>query len=241
MSASIRHDPEVCQFALSPRDGNAQLLTYCLTYVSFDELGRGPSGSAEAYVERLRCLPLLKYVAKAWPYHMRFAEQRPGLDEVVLSFFNNRSKFMSWVQVINADSNFKWNVYPQHATSLYYAASFGIEKAVRCLLLPSDHPETLNAPGSRFGGTALHAAVIRGHVDIIKTLLDHGADPNRGDFRRVTPLHSASAQGDVKVVELLICHEVAVNARDAMEGKTPIEWAQMTGHDDPRQHRSYQN
>lgn len=26
------------------------------------------------------------------------------------------NQFMSWVQLINADSRFKWNIYPRHAT-----------------------------------------------------------------------------------------------------------------------------
>ena len=39
----------------------------------------------------------------------------------------------------------------------------------------------------RFGGTALHAAAFKNHVDMAKLLLLHGADVNDKD-KRVYPL-----------------------------------------------------
>ncbi len=68
---------------------------------------------------------------------------------------------MSWVQDLNADYSFKYNLYPQHATSLYYAASFCLDHIVNALI---ENGAVLDAPGSRFGGTALHGAVLRCHV-----------------------------------------------------------------------------
>ncbi|KAK9792863.1 hypothetical protein SCARD494_06731 [Seiridium cardinale] len=227
LSASIVQDPSLSKFCLGQIDGDARIAIYCLTYLMFSDLGDGPADSAEAYLERLRCMPLLKYASKAWPYHVRRAKQSRELDILVLKFFQSRGNFMSWVQVINADANFKWNVYPQHATSLYYAASFGLLGVVQHLLSPSGASEGINKPGSRFGGTPLHAATIRGHTHIMEILLEHGADPSKGDYNKVTPLHSASAQGHLSVVQLLLQHKANTGARDSMDYKTPLEWAQM--------------
>jgi ankyrin repeat protein len=110
---------------------------------------------------------------------------------------------MSWAQLINADCPFKWNVYPRYAIPLYYASSFGITSAVQHLLSSTD----LNAPGSRFGGTALHAATIRNHIPIMELLLAAGADPCQGDFNLVISLHSAASQGNMATIEVLILRE----------------------------------
>ena len=85
-------------------------------------------------------------------------------------------------QVLNADYNVKWDVYPRHATSLYYAASFGLAEIVEALIGTGAE---LNAPGSRFGGTALHAAALREHIPVMKLLLEAGSDPGRADFNHV--------------------------------------------------------
>jgi ankyrin repeat protein len=61
----------------------------------------------------------------------------------------------------------------------------------------------LNAAGSRFGGSALDAAIIRHHMGVVKLLLDAGADPSQADFNRATPLHTAV------VVERLRCSNAA--------------------------------
>lgn len=62
----------------------------------------------------------------------------------------------------------------------------------------------LNALASRFGGTALHGATVRGHVSIVKDLLQAGASPSQADFNLVTPLHTAVRIGNVDVIKLLL-------------------------------------
>ena len=59
-------------------------------------------------------------------------------------------------------------------------------------------------PGDR-GWTALHEAAKRGHVDDVRLLLEHGADPNaREPGDNTTPLHWAAAHGHVDVVRVLL-------------------------------------
>ena len=62
----------------------------------------------------------------------------------------------------------------------------------------------LNEPGSRFGGTALHAAVIRYHTDVIQLLLEAGADPNKADFNRATPFLTTAIHGKGDLVVFLL-------------------------------------
>ncbi|KAJ4286664.1 hypothetical protein N0V90_012916 [Kalmusia sp. IMI 367209] len=54
------------------------------------------------------------------------------------------------------------------------------------------------------GRTALHLAVLKGHVAIVQKLLDHGADPNLVDDRGFTSLMCAARDGKVETVKVLL-------------------------------------
>lgn len=138
---------------------------------------------------------------------------------------------MSWIQVIHTetDSHFKWNLYPRHATPLYYAASFDLRDVVRHLLAHGLTVRQLNAPGSRFGGTALHAAAIREHLEVMEDLLKAVADPSTADFNKVTPLHSVASRGILQETRILLRFGAKTDARDSMTGMTPLVWASKSG------------
>lgn len=231
-SSDIRQSSDTAQFALEAGIGHLDLARNCLTYLLFSDLSSGPSETQAEYLSRLRQLPLLPYATKYCFYHTLKAEPDGKLQTLTLNFFSPdcRRNFMSWVQVLNADSPFKWNIFPKHATSLYYAASLGLQRVVETLLRSPTFDE-VDAPGSRFGGTAIHAATIRGHILIIERLISAGADPGKADFNQVTPLHSAASQGSVDTIRVLLDHGAPAEARDSMESKTPADWARLSGHE----------
>ncbi|KIV95467.1 hypothetical protein PV10_03121 [Exophiala mesophila] len=224
LSSSIKRHPTLSVFALDDTKSNHELALNCLTYLSFRDMRTGPCTTAQAYTERIITFPLIGYAALCWTYFVRRTTADSQLRRLISDFFSPRSRstFMSWVQIINASNEAQWNFYPHHATPLYYAASFGLIDTVKDII--QDTEVDLDAPGSRFGGTALHAAVLREHIEVMELLLAAGANPNQADWNLVSPLHSAALYGSEKVIRVLLDHGASVEAMDS-EGRTPRDWA----------------
>jgi hypothetical protein len=66
----------------------------------------------------------------------------------------------------------------------------------------------------------------RGHTldspNIVRLLLEHGADVNVRVYRGLTPLHKASMSGAMEVVRVLLEHGADVQAEDII-GRTPLQ------------------
>jgi ankyrin repeat protein len=77
--------------------------------------------------------------------------------------------------------------------------------------------------------TALHAGASRGDAEIVKMLLEAGADANARQHGGFVPLHSAAANGNAPVVELLLLHGALADAKTD-GGKTPADLATERGH-----------
>ncbi|KAL5623863.1 hypothetical protein FOBRF1_003113 [Fusarium oxysporum] len=237
-------------FAFSESEANIQNALSCLTYLSFADFRSGPAGSADDFESRLLRYPFLYHASIWWAAYVRnanlFSEE---LNNKALRFFSPscRTIFMSWVQVICSRPMFGnkqeytsaikerklcWNAYPRQATSLYYAASFGLEYCVRALL---SQGAEIDAEGGRLGATAFHAAALRGHVNVMDMLFAEGADPNRTDVIKMAPLHSAALAGNVEVIKRLLKQGADPCAKDEY-GSTPYDLAYSMGHTDALNH-----
>src|SRR5581483_6122917 len=92
-------------------------------------------------------------------------------------------------------------------TALLSAAGRGDQAEVASIL--AAHPEIVNERGRLPGNfglrTALHFGI--GHEPVVRTLLEHGADPNvRDEGDHAYPIHFAAERGDLSIVTLLVEH-----------------------------------
>lgn len=89
--------------------------------------------------------------------------------------------------------------------------------------------------------TALHAACVGQHCDIIQLLIANKANPNIYSYHRHfdeefgwhfsgTPLHVAAANGSVQVAEILLAAGALISAASGLNQTTPIFYAAAYGH-----------
>lgn len=78
--------------------------------------------------------------------------------------------------------------------------------------------------------TPLHFAAQSGRADIVRALLDAGADVNAKNPQDITPLHLAAWAGNREIVELLVSRGADVRLRNHRgEGLSALDIAAMTG------------
>jgi ankyrin repeat protein len=71
--------------------------------------------------------------------------------------------------------------------------------------------------------------VTSGHVEVIRILLDQGADPTAKANDGRTPFHIASSRGHVEVIRILLEQGADPTAK-ANDGQTPFHIASSSGH-----------
>ncbi len=86
----------------------------------------------------------------------------------------------------------------------------------------------VDAKGLAKGETALMNAGVKGYSDIVKFLLDNGADVNQKGDHHETALILSSAQADSEIVKLLLQKGAEVNAR-ANNNETALMFAATFG------------
>ncbi|CAK4438157.1 unnamed protein product [Aphanomyces euteiches] len=79
--------------------------------------------------------------------------------------------------------------------------------------------------------TPLHEASKKGKLDIVKLLLDHGADVDSTDQDGFTALEWASYNGYFEIVKILLHHDASVNTADK-DGMTALMWATRFKYDE---------
>ena len=76
------------------------------------------------------------------------------------------------------------------------------------------------------GSTALHGAAISKQIDVVRLLLQKGADVNKQNDLGWTPLHGAALVNSTNVIRLLLDQGASTNIENNF-GEKPIHWARQ--------------
>ncbi len=91
----------------------------------------------------------------------------------------------------------------------------------------------INAMKGPFKTSILMEAAVRGNVEVMKLLIEHGADVNMADKDGWTALMGAVVQGHTESVKLLLKHGAKVRARNH-NGETALIMAAKMKHTEIR-------
>jgi ankyrin repeat protein len=129
-------------------------------------------------------------------------------------------------ELIASDHALLTSQSPDGWSPLALAAFFGQGEAARRLLALGANVDQRSTNAS--SNMPLHAALAGKHFDIVRTLLDAGADVNAQDGDGWTPVHIASHEGPPALVRLLLERgaDPSIAKRD---GTSPIMTAERQG------------
>jgi ankyrin repeat protein len=96
-------------------------------------------------------------------------------------------------------------------TQLHHCAENGFTSSVKRLL--SIRNINVNVKDDVYGWTPLHEAAWKGHVEIIRLLLQNGAEVNAKNNYGYTPLHYAACNGHIDILHLLVENGVDLEAQ----------------------------
>jgi ankyrin repeat protein len=185
----------------------------------------------ETFVQRF---PLAEYATQHWVDHALFENVSLRIkDGIEILFDVEKPHFSRWIRVLdNVDDDYSWpeaetRLDQLEAASMYCAAHCGFHDVLEKLI--REHPEHVGARGGPFG-TPLHAASRMNHLEVVQSLLRHGADVNAPGVWGRTPLLFASVQGHLEVARWLLEHGANVNAKDKDDDWTSLHLSAMNGH-----------
>jgi peptidoglycan/xylan/chitin deacetylase (PgdA/CDA1 family) len=182
------------------------------TYLSFNVFQSGFCQANNEFEERLRLNQLYDYAAHNWGHHackaLTKAEASNETMTAVMAFLENTAKVEASVQTLlhRAYSRYGQQV-PRQMTGLHLAAYFGVKEAANTLLSRWNNADLMDS----YGRTPLSWAAANGHVDVVKLLLENGAQPGWKDKNSQTPLSRAVECGSTAVIQLLLGKKVEVD------------------------------
>ncbi|VTJ73212.1 Hypothetical predicted protein [Marmota monax] len=140
-----------------------------------------------------------------------------------------QSNFAETVQVFLKHPSVKDDSDLEGRTSFMWAAGKGSDDVLRTMLsLKSDIDINM---ADKYGGTALHAAALSGHVSTVKLLLENDAQVDATDVMKHTPLFRACEMGHKDVIQTLIKGGARVDLID-QDGHSLLHWAALGGNAD---------
>ena len=115
------------------------------------------------------------------------------------------------------------HVRPADDLSRQFLAAAFLADTARAQALLARHPHLATASDGR-GFQPIHHAARNGDTEIVRLLIDHGADVNAANDRGHTVLYCAGGHGHLDALQLLLEKGADRDAKFTDDGKTLMEW-----------------
>ena len=160
--------------------------------------------------DSLKGLPFAEYAAEYWADHARFEGVWRNVEDGITQLFDPSKSHLAvciWIHDPDPLGFFYTGPRikrprPLRGTTLHYAALWGLHSIVESLV--TKHLQDVNSHFFPRYDTPLHLASKKGHVEVVRFLLEHGAYVTARNCLNQTPLNLASERGRVVVVDLFI-------------------------------------
>jgi ankyrin repeat protein len=183
--------------------------------------------------DALKKFPLVEYAAQYWFDHARFEGVSENAEEEMKQLFDTRKPHLAvWVWIrdpipwTQREQERPERPSPPLGRPLHYAAVCGLDSTVT--FLATERPQDVHSRAFDDKSAPLHLASRMGHVDVARSLIQHGADAKAQDKDGTTPLHWAARAGNVDIAPFLIEHGADMTAQDN-NGWTPMHVAVLAG------------
>ncbi|KAK3367844.1 hypothetical protein B0H63DRAFT_565724 [Podospora didyma] len=190
---------------LFPQGAEAILTVNCLRYLLLDDFAEGPWETEEQVDSYLGRYPFLKYAALFWGQHAKPSEGNPDVQAELARFFASKSAMAVANQVRQYALGRRWEYWgPKEAlsfTALHHATRHGLTQTVKGLLDRAIFDVNIT---TMQGATPIIHAASNGHVDILRSLLQKGADPYLHNWYG-DALHCAVEGNQAGTVRELVC------------------------------------
>ncbi|XP_078261911.1 ankyrin repeat and SOCS box protein 3 [Rhinoraja longicauda] len=216
---------DTCSAAgLAAREGNVELLKALIkkghSLDITDNRGWYPIHEAASHTT-LKCLRLLVHKAsRTSGVELKTYEGETALH---LAAKHGHLKIAKILLQAGANPNAVTN---ENVTPLFLAAEKGHIAIIRTLL---KNEARINGAHSACLWSVVHQAAYQGHLDVLKFLLEKGADKESKDDYGITPLFLAAQYGKLESLRTLIQYGSNVNCQ-AYDKATPLFIAAQEGH-----------
>nr|XP_020024173.1 ankyrin repeat and SOCS box protein 3 [Castor canadensis] len=209
---------------LAAREGNVKILRKLLKKGRCvdvaDNRGWMPVHEA-AYHNSVECLRMLIHADSSENYIK--TKTFEGFCALHLAVSQGHWKIAQILLEAGADPN---TTTLEETTPLFLAVENGQIDVLRLLLR---HGASVNGSHSMCGWNSLHQASFQGNAEIIKLLLEKGANKECQDDFGITPLFVAAQYGKLESLSILISSGANVNCQ-ALDKATPLFIAAQEGH-----------
>lgn len=205
-----------------------EMASTCLGYLMLEDFKRGPEAIDIDYSlikARLRDFPFASYAARFWDKHIKSVQATQSIWLLILDFVYDSGAITSAIQLQRFVLNFR-SIYfdPRECLSRspwHNAAEFGLESLLIMELQNPDASSTINSRTEIVGSTPIIMAASSGHVEIVRLLLHHGADPYVANWYG-NALHCAAEADQAETIVELVGFGMSPDECDEYRKRSPI-------------------